>query len=136
LRQLDKAYQLFAWDEQVNVGRMLQPWNLMGYPFYSGVGRYTHEVNVKKVPQKVWLSFQQPDPVIYLEPVADVLGVWVNSQWAGARIWAPWQVEITELLTPGINTITIDVTNSLENAISFSPKPSGILWVPTLRFIP
>lgn len=46
---------------------------------------------------------------------------------APVRAWEPFEVEITDFVTPGENELVIKVANSLQNLICATPKASGIL---------
>jgi hypothetical protein len=56
--------------------------------------------------------------------------VWINDSYAGVRAWYPFELDITELLNPGENTIRIKITNTLANAYANNKKnyPSGENW--------
>ncbi len=53
----------------------------------------------------------------------DVLEVIVNGQSAGVRLWEPYQIEVTDLLKPGENTIEMLVANTLVNLLEGSSGP-------------
>ena len=65
---------------------------------------------------------------VYLEVECadDLLTVLVNGKEAGVCTWHPYQVEISQFLQPGKNTITVQVTNSLINILEGVEKPSGL----------
>jgi len=62
----------------------------------------------------------------------DVLEVVVNGQSAGIRLWAPYQVEITNLLKSGENTLELRVANTLVNLLERVERPSGLAGAPKL----
>ncbi|OFX13567.1 MAG: hypothetical protein A2Z18_08915 [Armatimonadetes bacterium RBG_16_58_9] len=95
-------------------------WTEQGYPFYSGAAVYAQTVTIPQFlrSQKVVIETERP---------ADMVEFAVNSQSAGVRAWAPFQVDITRLVQPGENRIEITVTNSAANALLSDARPSGLL---------
>ena len=102
-----------------------QPWTTQGYPYLSGQAVYRRR-------------FELPDSFhnqrVFLEPEMDddVLEVLVNGQPAGVRLWAPYQIEITELLHSGENTLELRVANTLVNLLERVERPSGLAGAPKL----
>ncbi len=74
---------------------------------------------------------------MFLEPQMedDVLEVLVNGQSAGVRLWEPYQVEITDLLKPGENTLELRVANTLVNLLEAVERPSGLAGAPKLSSV-
>jgi hypothetical protein len=62
----------------------------------------------------------------------DVLEVLVNGQSAGVRLWTPYQVEITNLLKSGENTLELRIANTLVNLLEAVERPSGLSGAPKL----
>jgi hypothetical protein len=62
----------------------------------------------------------------------DVLEVLINGQSAGVRLWEPYQIEVTDLLKPGENTIEMRVANTLVNLLERVERPSGLAGAPRL----
>lgn len=62
----------------------------------------------------------------------DVLEVIINGQSAGVRLWEPYQVEVTNLLKSGENTIELRVANTLVNLLERVERPSGLAGAPRL----
>jgi hypothetical protein len=58
--------------------------------------------------------------------------VLVNGQSAGVRLWAPYQIEVTNLLKPGENTLELRVANTLVNLLERVERPSGLAGAPKL----
>ena len=114
LKQNARGYSLESMSGKIRLG----PWTEQGYPFYSGTASYTREFCLNAIPKASRL---------YIEGVADCVEIYVNGQYAGTRVWAPWELSITPYLKEGINTLTLKVTNSLINFIESKPKPSGLL---------
>lgn len=79
--------------------------------YFSGHARYTTTWKLKKdeVPQgRTWLS---------LPNVKDIAHVWINGKDCGIAWTAPYEVEITNALQKGKNTIEIEVVNTWHNAL-------------------
>jgi hypothetical protein len=101
------------------------PWTTQGYPFFSGraVYRRTFDLPHAFTGQRVFLEPEMAD---------DVLEVVVNGQQAGVRLWAPYAVEITDLLQAGENTLELRVANTLVNLLEATERPSGLTGAPRL----
>jgi hypothetical protein len=102
-----------------------EPWTNQGYPYFSGgaVYRKRFELPESSKAQRVFVEPQMED---------DVLEVLVNGQSAGVRLWAPYQVEVTNLLKPGQNTLELRVANTLVNLLEAVERPSGLTGAPKL----
>lgn len=96
-------------------------------PTFSGTIRYE---TVVELPAYLHATRVQLD----LGDVYEIADVMVNGHPAGACICPPYRVDITDCLTPGANTVTIDVTNTLakqygDNVFdrAMPQEPSGLL---------
>ena len=71
---------------------------------------------------------------VFAEPEMqdDVLEVLVNGQSAGVRLWDPYQVDVTNLIKPGENTLELRVANTLVNLLEAVARPSGLAGTPKL----
>jgi hypothetical protein len=100
-------------------------WTDQGYPYFSGRAIYRKRFHMPE-------SFTGQR--IFLEPAMhdDVLEVLVNGQSAGVRLWEPYQIEITNLLQPGENTLELRVANTLINLLERVERPSGLASAPKL----
>ncbi len=96
-----------------------QPWTNQGYPHFSGRAVYRKAF---KLPE----SFTGQRVFVEPEMQDDVLEVLVNGQSAGVRLWNPYQVEITDLLKSGENTLELRVANTLVNLLEAVERPSGL----------
>jgi hypothetical protein len=56
----------------------------------------------------------------------------VTDRPGGVRLWDPYEIEVTGLLVPGANEVTISVTNTLANLLNGVDRPSGPAGPPTL----
>ena len=102
-----------------------QPWTGQGYPHFSGRAVYRKRFALPE-------GFE--DRRVFVEPAMedDVLEVLVNGQSAGVRLWAPYQVEITDLLHTGENVLELRVANTLVNLLEAVERPSGLSGAPRL----
>jgi hypothetical protein len=100
-------------------------WTEQGYPFLSGRGAYRS-------------SFELPDGdgrgriVLDIPMLDDAVEVEINGRRAGVRLWDPYQIDITELVRPGRNQVTVRVANTPANLLNGHPRPSGINGAPRL----
>ena len=93
--------QLFDWSQHANDK----------IRYFSGHARYSTVVKYKEkdLPKgRVWLS---------LPNVKDIAHVWVNGHDCGIAWTAPYEVDITNTLKKGKNTIEIEVVNTWHNAL-------------------
>ena len=102
-----------------------QSWTHQGYPNFSGRAVYRKRFDLPEsfAGQRVFLEPEMQD---------DVLEVLVNGQSAGVRLWAPYQIEVTNLLKPGENTLELRVANTLVNLLERVERPSGLAGAPKL----
>ncbi|HEX5936587.1 MAG TPA: glycosyl hydrolase [Actinomycetota bacterium] len=101
------------------------PWTEQGHPFLSGTATYRTTVEVPEAfdAHRLFLEIPARD---------DVIEVSVNGRSAGVRLWDPYEVEVTDLLTPGANELSIAVTNTLANLLNADARPSGLAGPPRL----
>ena len=102
-----------------------QSWTKQGHPHFSGRAIYRKKF---ELPESFF------DQRVFLEPEMedDVLEVIVNGQSAGVRLWTPYQMEITNLLKSGENTLELRVANTLVNLLERVERPSGLSGAPKL----
>ncbi len=100
------------------------------FPDFSGTMRYETVFNLEVVKGNVLLD---------LGKVYETAEVWVNGLSVGVRICPPYYFDITGTLIQGLNTLRIDVTNTLvrerRDIISTCAvlEPSGLLGPVILR---
>jgi hypothetical protein len=90
--------------------------------YYSGTATYKQTFNNTAITAKVWLD---------LGKVANMAQVYVNGVDCGVAWTYPYQVNISKALKPGVNQLTIEVTNTWANRlIGDHPKPEKerITW--------
>jgi hypothetical protein len=102
-----------------------QSWTNQGYPYFSGRAVYSKRFQLPEsfTGQRVFLEPEMQD---------DVLEVMINGQSAGVRLWAPYQVDVTDLLKTGENTLELRVANTLVNLLEAVERPSGLSGAPKL----
>ncbi|WP_077153038.1 glycosyl hydrolase [Bacteroides bouchesdurhonensis] len=77
--------------------------------YYSGTAIYTNTFNLEKLPKKQFY--------IDLGKVMVMAKVYVNDQYAGGVWTNPYQLNITDYLRTGKNTLKIEVVNNWENRL-------------------
>jgi hypothetical protein len=120
-RQSDGAYHI----EAPRTSLKPKPWTDQGYPYFSGraVYRKRFELPESFIGQRVFLVPEMQD---------DVLEVMVNGESAGVRLWAPYEMEITDFLKSGENVLELRVANTLVNLLEAVERPSGLAGAPKL----
>jgi alpha-L-rhamnosidase len=102
-----------------------KPWTEQGYPFYSGTGVYRTRVDGPTGTDSNGLLLEVPMR-------DDVVEVEINGRLAGMRLWDPYAVDVTELLRPGTNEVTLRVANTIANLLNGVDRPSGVAGAPRL----
>jgi hypothetical protein len=99
------------------------PWTDQGYPHFSGRAVYRKNFVLPE-------SFENHR--VFLEPEMqdDVLEVLINGRSAGVRLWAPYRIEITDLIKSGENMLELRVANTLVNLLEAVERPSGLTGAP------
>ncbi|MEC0195822.1 glycosyl hydrolase [Paenibacillus taichungensis] len=101
--------------------QMTGVWNVEGYPFYSGAGVYSQQVNLSGISlntaNEIWLE---------AEDIRETACLYVNGEQVGIRLWPPYHWNVTFYMLPGNNVIDIHVANTLENLYGKSSLPSGM----------
>lgn len=97
---------VFTVDSTTNEG--LDSWYTYGLQQYTGFLDYETTFQVGKVGSQVLLD---------LGEVKYMAEVFVNGKLVGARLWAPFQFDISEALKEGTNTIKIRVGNLIANSM-------------------
>ncbi|WP_425639141.1 glycosyl hydrolase [Algoriphagus yeomjeoni] len=100
----------------------VKPWTDNNSPEaddFSGQASYTSEFDIKKTEGKQYL--------MTIDKVYESAKIWINGEYAG-NIWSiPYQLDITEELQNGKNTIKIEVANLMANSIRYLDR-NGIEW--------
>ncbi len=92
---------------------------LEGYPFFAGRVSLTQTV---KLP-----AAEEGERVVLTsgEPGAVLAKVKVNGKEAGALAWAPYEVDVSDLVHEGANEVEIELVTSLRNLLGPHHRPEG-----------
>jgi len=130
--QLIRTIDLLSW--QMTVGEInhlgpLVSWTALGNAYYSGIGHYQTTVNLE--------AGLHPGEyaVLDLGTVLETVQVTINDTALPPLDWAPYQLEITNQLVPGINVLNIQVANTNANAFELSERPSGLFGPVQVRIL-
>src|SRR5690606_8969374 len=95
----------------------LKPWTNNGDPAaddFSGQASYTSEFDLETADGKHYL--------LKIDQVYESAKIWINGREAG-NIWSiPYQLDVTEHLKDGKNSIKIEVANLMANSIRYLDK--------------
>jgi hypothetical protein len=118
-------WELELGDETVT--RPLGSWTDLD-PRFSGSGRYTKRFDVPAgflgEGRRVRLDLGQVD---------EIAEVRLNGRAVGTRVWAPYELDVTDALRPGENTLEVVVTNTQANAFEGRAVTSGLSGPVALR---
>jgi len=84
-------------------------WVDQGYPFYSGTMTYQATLDSPGEGRKTKLRLVNPSAILCKARV--------NGQEAGKLLWRPWELDITQYLKRGANSLEIDVVSSVQNSL-------------------
>ncbi len=101
-------------------------WTSRGYPFFSGTGVYTADIDLPE-------RYEGGRLVLEADCGDDVLAVSVNGASETVVPWYPYQIDLSAALHAGRNRIQLKVTNTLINLLEGVRRPSGLLSPPRLR---
>jgi hypothetical protein len=83
----------------------LDSWRNMGMIRFTGFVDYEGEFSLEDV----------GEATIDLGKVLHMAEVWINGQWAGERLWPPFQFDVTPYIKSGKNKIRVRVGNLMVN---------------------
>jgi hypothetical protein len=86
----------------------LKPWTQTGLANFSGTAVYRKDFTVPE-------SYAGKRLILDCGRLSSVADVSVNGRTAGAAVWRPFRLDITELVRPGANRLSIRVTNTEAN---------------------
>jgi hypothetical protein len=112
-------------DGAVATERPLGSWTTFA-PTFSGSAVYTTTVTLTAA------DLQRRKLVLDLGEVHDLATATVNGTELPAALWHPYTVDATKALHPGVNTISVRVTNTLAN-VRNKILPSGLVGPVALR---
>lgn len=87
-----------------------------GYPFYSGTVRLSKSFKLKSA-SKVFLQLEEMNGCL--------CRVYINHKEAGVLHCPPYKIDISNLVTSGENTLTLELTNTLRNLLGPYHRPFG-----------
>ncbi|MFG0248031.1 MAG: glycosyl hydrolase [Phycisphaeraceae bacterium JB051] len=84
---------------------------LHGYPFFTGQLRLTTTFDLPDIQtgKRYWLELDRPNVTVVVPTV--------NGQKLQPLAWCPWELDITDSLINGENTIELELVNSLRNLL-------------------
>ena len=90
-----------------------------GYPFFAGRVTLSQTVQLPELAdgEKVLLRLGEINAVL--------VKVRVNGRDAGAILWKPYEVDITDSVTPGANKVEIELVSSLRNLLGHHHRTTG-----------
>ncbi len=95
-------------------------WTKQGYPYFSGAGIYTREIEVNKD------QLDKRRAILTADVGEDILEVRVNGRQAALRLWAPYEADLTDYLHAGLNRLELRVVNTQNNAMNGVAQCSGL----------
>lgn len=110
-----------CWDVSVNGCSMhIAPGDLAntGISCFSGEAVYKKKIYLPDVPVKALLKLGQ---------VCDFAQLTINGKFIGARLWSPFDFDISAFLQAGENELQITVGNTLSNKIDKTQLPAGLI---------
>jgi hypothetical protein len=87
----------------------LESWLNWGLKSFSGFVDYELDLELDQI---------SGDEMLELGQVKHMAEVWVNGEWAGARLWPPFTFLVGDKLRPGKNTLQVKVGNLVINALT------------------
>jgi len=96
---------------------------------YSGTVVYEAELNLDEAnpPRTVTLD---------LGAVGEIAELRINGQYAGTAMWSPYVFDISAAVKPGINRLSVRISNSLSNSYGGVTFPSGLIGPVTVTLTP
>jgi hypothetical protein len=91
------------------VTKRLAPWNDLGMPLYGHRVGYSQEFQVDRPSGRYVARLDE-----WHGSAAKVI---VNGQTVGYIGWRPWEVDVTEAISPGRNTVEVVVFGTLKNTL-------------------
>ncbi|WP_134741763.1 glycosylhydrolase-like jelly roll fold domain-containing protein [Nocardioides sp. 503] len=116
---LDQDWTMALQNGAPPVTRPLAGWTDVA-PRYSGSATYTTQVTLDAA------QVADADWTLDLGRVADVAEISVNGEHVADRIWAPYRLDLGEVLHEGANTIEVRVTNTQGNEKNQQAYDSGL----------
>ncbi|MEA3225783.1 MAG: glycosyl hydrolase, partial [Planctomycetota bacterium] len=99
----------FAVEAGNDSGLNLGEWNKQGHPFYAADVVYSQKFVVARPAGRYMVQLQD-----WYGSVAQVL---INGRSAGFVAYQPWEIDVTDVIVPGLNRISVVVTGTLKNML-------------------
>jgi len=87
---------------------------------FSGTCTYIGKFNVNSLYDNSYVCLD-------LGKVCDFVNVIVNGVDKGVVMWAPYKMDITDVVVKGENIVKLAVTNSIANCMEHAETPSGLI---------
>jgi len=94
-----------------------ESWARHGCPYLSGRARYTQTFEVPHDYDRLILRFSK---------VSGTVNVKINGEDIGTLYWQPMELDITEYCKAPRNDLSVEVVNTLDNALRLTGRPSGL----------
>jgi len=108
----------FAVEPGSGSGLNLGEWNKQGHPFYAADVAYSQNFVVAAPAGRYVVQLQD-----WYGSVAEVL---VNGRSAGFVAYQPWEIDVTDVVVPGLNRISVVVTGTLKNMLGPHHNGQGL----------
>ena len=122
LNKKDDQFVITEKKSEISIG----DWTKQGYPFFSGTGVYETEFLLPN-------EYLDGKLFLKLDCGEDVAEVIINDSKSIILPWNPYQVDISNVLKVGKNTIKIKITNTLINMLEAVQKESGLFNEPVIE---
>jgi hypothetical protein len=116
----------FAVESENDSALSLGEWNKQGHPFYAADVAYSQNF-VISAPAGRYVSAPAGRYVVQLPDwygsVAEVL---INGRSSGFVAYQPWEIDVTDVIVPGLNRISVVVTGTLKNMLGPHHAGAGL----------
>jgi len=119
--ELKLEWNVFSGDMMLmeNIGHLASWTEWPGMEVFSGALTYKSEFRLEHLDDCRFM--------LDLGEVHEIAHLFINGRDAGVMMWSPYVADITSLVKAGVNTITVEVINSIANGISNAKLKSGLI---------
>lgn len=89
-------------------------WENQGYTYYSGDATYEMEYVITREFKKASIRLTTDD----------VATLYVNGKEVECRLWEPYEIDVTDYITQGVNKVSVLVTSTMGNMFMKEQNPS------------
>jgi len=108
-------------------------WEAQGYPYFTGTGIYRFRcVRIQGMDMNI--RFEKWKKAVLCVDATCPFEVFVNNKFAGSCMWAPYEVDITDLLTVERNSFVVKLTSGLANRLDKPRTVNGIIKPMKIKF--